>query len=284
MSTQNKQNEMALRLAQAGAPATAGSFEMQCGEWFKLNSKRLSNLWGSEENAKRLLLVAMESVNKNPYLLKCTFDSFGRALLTCSELKLYPGAMQEAALVPMKNGKTGKYEVNFWPQYQGLVKLAFQGGFIKSIQTAVVYEADDFDFSLGTNQYLKHRPYLDGERGGRRCVYCCIETLHGTQITVLPMSFIEGIKKRSPAARSGSSPWNGSADDFDAMARKTALRQALKLVPKSTELAQALDKDASEGTMDFSGAVSVAVQDVVETANEEKQSEEREGAGATSPA
>lgn len=272
--TMNKQKDIALKLANAGAPATAGSFELQCGDWFKQNAKRLGNLWGSEDNAKRLLLVAMEAVNKNPYLLKCTFESFGRALLTCSELKLFPGAMQEAALVPMKNGKTGKLEVNFWPQYQGLVKLAHQGGFVKSIQTEVVYDNDDFDFQLGTNCFLKHRPYLgDEDRGARRAVYCCIETLHGTQITVLPMSFIEGIRKRSPAARSGMSPWNGSSDDYNAMARKTALRQALKLIPKSTELATAMDKDATESNLDFSGAVSVAIQDVVTTANEDKESE-----------
>lgn len=278
----NKVNEVSLKLANAGAPATAGSFEVQCGEWFKQNAKRLGNLWGSEDNAKRLLLVAMESVNKNPFLLKCTFESFGRALLTCSELKLFPGAMQEAALVPMKNGKTGKYEVNFWPQYQGLVKLAHQGGFIKSIQTEVVYDNDDFDFQLGTNCFLKHRPYLgEGDRGARKAVYCCIETLHGTQITVLPMSFIEGIKRRSPAARSGMSPWNGSADDYDAMARKTALRQALKLIPKSTELATAMDRDATESNLDFSGAVSVAIQDAVEISNEEKEGKDLEGVGAT---
>jgi len=283
MNATNKQtSDVALKLQRAGAPATSSSFEVQCGEWFKSNQKRLANLWGSEDNAKRLLLVAMESVNKNPFLLKCTFESFGRALLTCSELKLYPGAMQEAALVPMKNGKTGHYEVNFWPQYQGLVKLAHQGGFIKSIQTEVVYENDDFDFQLGTNCFLKHRPYLgDADRGKRHAVYCCIETLHGTQITVLPMSFIEGIKKRSPAARSGMSPWNGSSDDFDAMAKKTALRQALKLIPKSTELATAMDRDSTESNLDFSGAVSVAIQDVVTTANEEKEGERLGEVGAT---
>lgn len=280
--TQQKAQELSLKLEQAGAPATAGSFEVQCGDWFKQNQKRLSNLWGNEDDAKRLLLVAMESVNKNPYLLKCTFESFGRALLNCAELKLYPGAMQEAAFVPMKNGRTGKMEVNFWVQYQGLVKLAYNSGFVRGIQTAVVYENDDFDFALGTNQFLKHKPYLgEGDKGGRECVYCVIDTLHGQQITVLPIAFIEGIKKRSPAARSGSSPWNGSADDYDAMARKTALRQALKLVPKSTELARALDKDGGEATLDFAGAVSTAIEEAIEVSNEEKESETRvEGAGA----
>lgn len=280
-ATTKQTNEVAVKLARAGAPSTNGSFEVQCGEWFKSNQKRLANLWGSEDNAKKLLLVAMEAVNKNPFLLKCTFESFGRALLTCSELKLYPGAMQEAALVPLKNGKTGNYEVNFWLQFQGLVKLAHQGGFLKTIKAEVVYENDYFDFELGTSSFLKHRPYLgNGEKGERHCVYCLIELLHGTQITVLPMSFIEGVKKRSPAARSGSSPWNGTPDDYDAMAKKTALKQALKLVPKSTELATALDRDSTDSHLDFSGAVSVAIQDAVEISNEEK-SEGKADAGAT---
>lgn len=272
MATKN--GDLAVALARNGAPSTAQSFEVQCGEWFRQNSKRLTNLWGNEEQAKKLLLVAMESVNKNPFLLKCTFESFGRALLTCSELKLYPGAMQEAALVPFKN-KSGGYDVTFVPQYQGLVKLAYNAGFIKSIAANVVYEADEFDFQLGTDQFLRHKPTLDNERGNRRCVYCVIETLHGSQITVLPMSFIEGIKKRSPAARSGMSPWNGSDDDYDAMAKKTALRQALKFIPKSSELATALDRDddKSEAKLDFSGAVSVAIEETLQTSHTEKLGE-----------
>jgi len=274
-----KTGELSVALVKNGASSAPIAFESQCADWFKLNAKRLANMWGSEDEAKKLLLVAMEVVNKNQFLLKCTFESFARSLLTCSEMRLYPGALQEAAIVPLKNNRTGKYEANLWIQYQGLVKLAFNSGFVKSITSNVVYEADDFDFCLGTNQYLKHKPFLGSsqERGDRRCVYCCIETTQGNQIVVLPMSFIEGIKNKSPGSRSGSSPWNGTAEDYDAMARKTALRQALKLVPKSTTLAKALDVEVDSTQLDLNGAVSIAIE---ETSQTQDTGETKESAGA----
>lgn len=268
----NKSGELSVALVKNGASSAPITFESQCASWFKENSKRLTNMWGSEEEARRLLLVAMEAVNKTPLLLKCSFDSFARALLTCSEVRLYPGALQEAALIPY-----GK-DVKFIPQYQGLVKLAYNTGVVRSITTNVVYEGDEFDYCLGTTQFLKHRPCLGSneERGNRKCVYCCIETTNGVQIVVLAMRFIEGIRARSPGARSGSSPWNGTEDDYDAMARKTALKQALKLVPKSITLARALDSDFESGQLDLQGALSVAVE---ETQTKET-GEKKDNAGA----
>ncbi|TXH59015.1 MAG: hypothetical protein E6Q97_00970 [Desulfurellales bacterium] len=253
-------------IQQSGGVMTPTAFTTQCGTWFKSNGKRLGNLWGNEESARRALLVAMQVVNSNPYLLKCSIESFFECLLTASELKLLPGPMQECAFVPF----AGK--VKFVPMYQGLVKLCFNSGTVKSLTANVVYEADEFDFQLGSDQFLRHKPFLGprSERGERTCVYSCIRTAWGdSQIVVLPISFVEGVKARSPAAKRSDSPWsNGNPDDYDAMARKTALKQALKFVPKSSELARAISADdAGEHdapNFDFSGAVSVAVEAAAE--------------------
>jgi recombination protein RecT len=253
---------LATTIQQSGGIMTPTAFSGQCGAWFKANGKRMGNLWGSEDAARRALLVAMQTVNANPYLLKCSIDSFFECLLTASELRLLPGPMQECAFVPF----AGK--AKFVPMYQGLVKLCYNSGVVKSLTANVVYDADDFDFLLGSEQYLKHKPFLGprSERGERMCVYSCIRTVWGdSQIVVLPISFIEGIKARSAGAKRSDSPWsNGNPDDYDAMAKKTALKQALKFVPKSTELARAIAADDADSVdipaFDFAGAVSVAVE------------------------
>ena len=273
-ATTQKGMQLQAQLAQNGAPPTVQGFDTQMKSWFAENNKRLSSLWGSEEDAKRFIVIAANVVAKNPFLLKATFPSFVRCLLTSSETKLYPGPLQECAYVPMKNGKTGQYEAQFWPMYKGLVKLAYNSGMVKSIECNVVYEGDEFDFELGTNKFLRYKPFLgsEKERGDRKCAYCIIQTRFGdSQIVVLPIQFFWAIKSRSPAARGGDSPWNSPhASDVDAQIKKTILKQALKLIPQSTDLAELPDEEADEPSqrpadnfnMDFSqaGASSVAVE------------------------
>ncbi len=229
-------------------------FELSLKDWYKNNLRKIINLCGDEATANKLVVTAANCVAKNPKLIEADFNSFQRCLLMSAELGLFPGALQECAYVPLKNGRTGRIEVNFWPQYQGLVKLAYSSGFVKSVNCGVVYERDFFDFEKGTNTFLKHIPFLGDrkERGARKCVYACVLTsFNEWQIEVLSIDFIEGIKKRSPAARAPDSPWNTGDDNYDAMARKTALRQALKYVPKSSKLADVIDIDKVSDRPEF---------------------------------
>lgn len=278
--------ELSTKLAARGAAPTTNGFEHAMASWYAGNQKRLTNLWGSEENAKRLFLAFMNAAARNPKIMECTTESIARALLSMSELRIYPGATQEAALVPLNNSKVGRRELNLWVQYPGLVKLAYNSGTVKDISCAVVYEADEFDYQLGTNTFLRHVPFLGSydERGNRKCVYCCIQTsFGGHQICVLPISFIEGIRKRSPAARASDSPWNSSnPDDYDAMAKKTALRQALKFIPKSTELASALESDGDDPRFTppvaFDAKGSWAIEDTQSEQEKEQASTDSSGA------
>jgi recombination protein RecT len=57
---------------------------------------------------------------------------------------------------------------------------------------------------------------------------------------VLDVEDIEAVRKRSKSRDFG--PW---ATDYDAMARKTCIRQLFKLLPKSAELARAVAHDGA---------------------------------------
>lgn len=252
MNKAQQQNSRAAQfLTGAGARPTPTSFEAEIRKWWADgNAKRMETLCGSADVARKLLVTAINVVSKTPRLVECDFSSFINCLLQSAELGLFPGAMQECAYVPRINRRSGRIDANFEPMYQGLVKLAYNSGVVKSLSCDVAYEADEFEFELGTRQFLRHVPFHGdpAERGARRCVYACVLTTFGEwQIRVVSMSFIEGIKARSAAARGNDSPWNNGEDNYDAMARKTALKQALKFIPKSDKLATAIELDnASE--------------------------------------
>jgi len=269
----NPNAKLSQDLAKAGAKMTKLGFDDLAANWFRDNFKRLKNLCGDEESARKIFLLALNVAAKSPQLLQCTFESFAQCIMTSCEMKLYPGPIQQCAYVPFRNNKTGKYEATFMPMYQGLVKLAFNSGFVRDVQAAVVYEKDDFDFSKGTSKYLKHKPFLGEDRGERTCCYSVIETAYGHHFEVRGMDFVDRIKGRSKASGSDFSPWNTNPDDYDAMACKTLFKQAAKWVPKSVELQQAIDLDnqlelaGSErkgNIIDVTGAIQAALPETPE--------------------
>lgn len=269
--------KLAEKIAVRNNAPTSLSVDSQLKGWWVKNSKQLRSLAGSEAEAKKMFVTAINVLSRTPKLVECSFDSLAQCILTSAELKLFPGALQECAFVPMKIN--GRMEAQLWPMYQGLVKLAFNSGQVRSITAQVVYEHDDFEFELGSNQFLRHKPFLEYEdtraRGERKCAYCCIKLASGeTQILVLSMKFIWGIKAKSRGASSSLSPWSSSDQDVvDSMIKKTVVKQALKLVPKSTELARAMEVDNMSETqeqeakpvLDFSSAIRLAVEDVAPT-------------------
>lgn len=212
-------------------------------KWFEGNKGKLATLVGSHKEAQRMFLACMNSVAKNPLLLKAEPASIFKVLLQCAELKLYPGPMQEAAIVPYNNKKRGVLEAQFMPMYQGLVKLAYNSGFVRKLRANVVREYDDFDFVDGSETKLVHRPNADG--GQRTHAYAVIELKYGDQhIVVMSAKQIEAIQHRSRASSESFSPWNSKDEgDVDWMWKKTVLKQALKLVPKSADLADAIERD-----------------------------------------
>lgn len=176
-------------------------------------------------NAERIARIAVTLIGTNPALAECTSESFLGALMTASQLGLEPGPLGEAYLVPY-----GK-QVTFIPGYRGLIKLAYQSGMVKRIGAHIVHENDSFDYSLGTHPTLKHKPDLL-KPGPPIAVYAVATLSSGeTPFVVLALDEVERIRRRSRAAKNG--PW---VTDWDAMARKTAVRQLARWLPLSPDL------------------------------------------------
>jgi recombination protein RecT len=176
-------------------------------------------------DAERVARIAITLIGTSPGLQQCTPESFLGALMTASQLGLEPGPLGEAYLVPY-----GK-QVTFIPGYKGLIKLAYQSGQLRRIAAHVIREHDEFDYAQGLDPYLVHKPKL-AKRGEPIGVYAVAVLATGEKsFVVLSVDQVEAIRRRSRASKNG--PW---VTDWDAMARKTAIRQLARWLPMSTDL------------------------------------------------
>ncbi len=195
-------------------------------------------------NADRMARIALTEVRRTPLLARCTQQSFGGALMTCAQLGLEPGVSGEAYLLPFRNTKKGCYEVQLIIGYQGMAKLFWQSPLARSLDAQAVYENDDFDYAYGLDPLLLHKPSLGGDRGNAIAYYAVARMSGGgSAFIVMSPADIEKIRERSRAKDDG--PWK---TDYDAMARKTCLRQLFKLLPRSPELSRALTQDEAVRT------------------------------------
>ena len=113
--------------------------------------------------AKRFVRIAITALHATPSLATLERESVFRALLECAAMGLMPDGKQ-AALVPFK----GKAQL--LPMIAGRRLNAAEYGW--EITARVVYENDEFDYTLGLHPTITHRPARIGTpRGDRIAVY-----------------------------------------------------------------------------------------------------------------
>lgn len=187
-------------------------------------------------DADRIARLALTVVRKDRALAECAPASFAGALLTASALGLEPGVNGEAYLVAY-NG-----ECTLIVGYQGMAKLFWQHPMAKHLDAQAVHENDAFDYAYGLEPFLTHKPALT-DRGKVIAYYAVASLTSGAKVFVVLSP--EEVK----ALRGGKTGGNGRIPDpMHWMERKTALRQLVKLLPKSTALAHALDVDEKTGS------------------------------------
>lgn len=190
-------------------------------------------------NPERIARIALTELRRVEHLAECTQESFGGALMTCAQLGLEPGgALGEAYLLPFWNKRVRAYEVQLVIGYQGMIRLFWQHPAAAGLTARTVHENDEFEYEDGLDPVLRHKPARSNR--GRPTDYYAIAKMAngGSAFVVMSVEDVEAIRQRSRARDSG--PWS---TDYDAMARKTCIRQLFKLLPKSPELARAVAHD-----------------------------------------
>lgn len=112
--------------------------------------------------------------------------------------------------------------------------MAYRNPKVKSIRIQSVYENDEFDYEYGTNEYVKHRPTMKGDRGNLTAVYA-IAKIDGIDplFAVVHKPELDRIQKMSKSASSSNSPYNSGIDVFNIMQAKVAIKLLFKTLPKS---------------------------------------------------
>ena len=189
---------------------------------------------------ERFTRMALSALSKSKELQECSPISFLGAMMTAAQLGVEPNTpLGQAYLLPYRN--KGKYECQFQLGYQGLIDLAYRSGQVSNIQAHTVYSNDQFEYELGLEPKLVHKP-AQGDRGDAIYYYAVVKMKDGGYcFAVMSKADVTKHAKRySQSFNSSYSPWS---TNFDEMAKKTVLKRALKYAPKQSDFARAVVQD-----------------------------------------
>lgn len=178
---------------------------------------------------ERFARVCLTALTRTPKLAECTQASLFRCLLDLAATGLEPDG-RRAHLIPY-----GK-ECTLIIDYKGLVELIRRSGEVKSLRAETVCANDKFSWIDGK---ISHEIDWRNPRGDVQAVYAIAELDSGeSQSATMTKEEVDKIRSRSRAGQSG--PW---VTDWAEMAKKTAVRRLSKMLPLSSEMASALEKD-----------------------------------------
>lgn len=204
----------------------------------------------AKELATRYTKMVYTEITLKPALQSCSIPSLMRAASQAASLDLPIDARGQAYLVPYKN--KGVQEAQFQIGYLGLIELAFRSGKVNSISAHCVYESekDSVKIQRVDGKFFVEHPFsYEMPKGKVIAVYASADVKGaGSVMVVLRADEIEKFRKMSKAPNSPA--WK---DHFDAMAKKTAIRQLAKFLPKSVmdDFSRAAAQDERE---DFEAA------------------------------
>lgn len=189
---------------------------------------------------ERFTRMALSALNTTPKLRECTQMSFLAALMNAAQLGLEPNTpLGQAYLIPYNN--KGVMECQFQIGYKGLIDLSYRNPQMQIISAQAVYENDVFEYELGLNPKLEHRPALE-DRGEVRLFYGMFKLVNGGYgFEVMSKAAMDAYAREySKAFDSSFSPWK---NNYIGMAKKTVIKQALKYAPLKTDFRKALSND-----------------------------------------
>ena len=232
----------ATAVAASGAAAATKTLQSQ----INLMQGEIKKALPSVLTPERFTRMVLSAVSANRDLANCETKSFLAAMMQAAQLGLEPNTpLGQAYIIPYKDH--GVPKAQFQIGYKGLIDLAYRSGQVSIIDAQVVYENDDFEYELGLEPKLKHKPALKN-RGKPILYYAMFRTKDGG-FGFQVMSYedcLDHARKFSKAYSSG--PWQ---TNFDEMAKKTVLKKALKYAPLKSDFLRGLSADETvKSTLD----------------------------------
>jgi len=180
----------------------------------------------SHITVEKFTRVAMTAIQNNPDLATADRNSLFGSIVRLAQDGLLPDG-REAAIVLF----AGKAQA--MPMIGGILKKIRQSGDVSYVSAQIVYSNDHFEWTLGFDEAITHRPApLDEEPGEPVAAYAVAVLKDGSRLLeVMRKSEIEKVRNVSRAK--GNGPW---VQWWGEMARKTVMRRLSKRLPMSTDL------------------------------------------------
>lgn len=197
---------------------------------------------GNPQTANKFALMAMNAIASDANLLNCSPQSKLAALMDIAALRLYPSkALGHVYLIAYKD------ECTFQLGYKGMIVLAYRSGQIKNMDAQVLYELDEFDYSEGTNPFIRFKKSLSPDRAISKkvAVFSAADLKEGgSSVRVMPYTDVLAVRDTSRAWKSGKPQamafWKNNENE---MAAKTVVRRHSKYLYVGDDFSMALSDD-----------------------------------------
>jgi len=202
-----------------------------------------------EERELRLIVAMFERCRPGTGLWKAQVEKVVDCIKDAKGLGLeLGGAAGECAIVVYGS------EPQLVVEYPGKVKLMLQHPLVQQVTPQLVYELDEFDHDLATDE-IHHRRPRKGGRGDLAGAYCRVALLKGGVRVVymdvdeiyahgLQFSSTAWVKGRKVTGKAGfEEKWWGDPAKRRAYCLKTVIHQVAKTVPRSPLMTQAMFMD-----------------------------------------
>ena len=166
-------------------------------------------------------------------------------MIKCSQLGLEPNnALGQAYLIPFKNNKKNRTDVQLIIGYRGMIDLARRSGHVVSINAQAVREGDEFEYEFGLEEKLVHRPGTD--RGEITYFYAYAKLTGGGHYFDVSTRADMDKLMHSTQSRGKYGPW---LEHYERMGMKSMIRKIFAYLPVSIEMAEAaaIDKQQDAG-------------------------------------
>ena len=196
------------------------------------------------EKANGFVASMLSVVGNNNLLSKASFDTVYTSAMKAATLDLpIEPSLGFAYIVPYKGA------AQFQIGYKGLIQLAQRSGQIQKLNAGEIYESQFKSYNPLTED-LEVDAFAMPKKGDKVVGYFAyMRLVNGFEKTVFwPKERVEAHgQKYSQSYGSKFSPWK---TDFDAMARKTVLKQMLSTyAPLSVEMQDAIVADNTDSTV-----------------------------------
>jgi recombination protein RecT len=228
-------------------------------------------------NVERMARLVLTAFSGNSKLAECSPHSVAASIMTASQLGLEPNVNGQGYLIPYKGTCT------FVPGWKGLVDLANRGGRC-TVWTGAVYRGDEFDYSLGDNPFVRHKPGDEAVESFDSLQYVyAIGRIKGQDVPVIEVWRKAKVMRHLELFNKVGEKHYALKDNmlnFEMYARKVPLLQVLKYMPQSIELTAAMEasRAAEAGrTINIDGATWVTTENPPEPGQDDQGSNGEQG-------